>query len=42
MVRHGRDRLNGLVEINVVFIGGPRSGKRGRDAAGKSLVMPAA
>ncbi len=39
MVRPGRDRLSGVVEIDEVFIGGPRPGKRGRGAAGKSLVM---
>lgn len=42
MVRPGRDRLSGVVEIDEVFIGGPRPGKRGRGAAGKSLVMIAA
>lgn len=42
MVRPGRDRLSGVVEVDEVFIGGPRSGKRGRGAAGKSLVMIAA
>ena len=39
MVRPGRDRLSGLVEVDEIFIGGPRSGKRGRGAAGKSLVL---
>lgn len=42
MVRPGRDRLSGVVEVDEVFIGGPRPGKRGRGAAGKSLVMIAA
>ncbi len=42
MVRPGRDRLNGVVEVDEAFIGGPRPGKRGRGAAGKSLVMIAA
>lgn len=42
MVRPGRDRLNGVVEVDETFIGGPRPGKRGRGAAGKSLVMIAA
>jgi transposase-like protein len=39
MVRPGRDRLNGLVEVDETFIGGPRPGKRGRGAAGKTLVL---
>lgn len=38
MVRPGRDRLGGVVEADEIYIGGPRSGKRGRGAAGKSLV----
>jgi transposase-like protein len=42
MIRPGRDRLSGVVEIDEVFIGGPRPGQRGRGAAGKSLVMMAA
>ena len=42
MVRPGRDRLSGVVEVDEAFIGGARSGKRGRGAAGKSLVMIAA
>lgn len=39
MVRPGRDRLAGVVEADEIYIGGPRSGKRGRGAAGKSLVV---
>ena len=39
MVRPGRDRLSGTVEVDETFIGGKRSGKRGRGAAGKSLVL---
>ena len=42
MVRPGRDRLAGKVEIDEIFIGGERSGKRGRGAAGKALVFIAA
>ncbi len=42
MVRPGRDRLNGLIEVDEIFIGGPRPGKRGRGAAGKDLVLIAA
>ena len=42
MVRPGRDRLAGVVDVDEVFIGGERSGKRGRGAAGKALVIVAA
>jgi len=42
MVRPGRDRLAGIVEVDETFIGGPRPGKRGRGAAGKTLVLIAA
>src|SRR5271169_6084706 len=42
MVRPGRDRLAGTVEVDETFIGAPHSGKRGRGAAGKTLVLIAA
>lgn len=42
MVRPGRDRLSGTVEVDEVYIGGERPGKRGRGAAGKALVVIAA
>lgn len=42
MVRPGRDRLQGTVEVDETFVGGPRPGKRGRGAAGKVLVLVAA
>lgn len=42
MVRPGRDRLAGVVEVDETFLGGPRPGKRGRGAAGKTLVLIAA
>jgi transposase-like protein len=42
MVRPGRDRLSGTVEVDETYIGGERPGKRGRGAAGKSLVLIAA
>ena len=42
MVRPGRDKLSGIVEVDETFIGGERSGKRGRGAEGKSLVFIAA
>ncbi len=41
MVRPGRDRLHGLVEVDETIIGGPQPGKRGRGAAGKVLVLVA-
>lgn len=42
MVRPGRDKLSGIVEINETLIGGEHSGKRGRGAEGKTLVLIAA
>jgi len=39
MVRPGRDRLSGIIEVDETYIGGERPGKRGRGAAGKSLVL---
>ena len=41
MVRPGRDRLSGIVEVDETYIGGKKSGKRGRGAAGKMLVVVA-
>jgi transposase-like protein len=41
MVRPGRDSLTGEVEVNEIFIGGVRAGKRGRGAEGKTLVAVA-
>lgn len=42
MVRPGRDRLSGEVEVDETYIGGPKPGKHGRGAAGKSMVVVAA
>jgi transposase-like protein len=42
MVRPGRDRLNGNIEVDEIFIGGVHPGKRGRGAEGKALVLVAA
>ena len=42
MVRPGRDRLQGTVEVDETYIGGVRAGKTGRGAAGKVLVVVAA
>jgi transposase-like protein len=38
MVRPGRDRLSGDVEVDESMFGGVRPGKRGRGAAGKVMV----
>ena len=42
MVRPGRDRLTGRVEVDETYLGGERPGKRGRVAAGKVLIVVAA
>ena len=42
MVRPGRDRLNGIVEVDEAFIGGVISGADGRDGIGKAMVAIAA
>ena len=42
MVRPGRDRLTGRVEVDETYLGGARPGKRGRGAAGKALIVVAA
>jgi len=39
MVRPGRDRLRGLVEVDETYLGGEHCGKRGRGAEGKELVV---
>ena len=41
MVRPGRDNLSGIVEIDETYVGGERSGKRGRGAENKALVAVA-
>jgi transposase-like protein len=41
MVRPGRDKLSGTVEVDETFIGGSQSGKRGRGAEKKELVLVA-
>jgi transposase-like protein len=42
MVRPGRDRLAGRVQVDETLIGGEKPGPRGRGAAGKRLVVIAA
>lgn len=42
MVRPGRDRLSGMIEVDEAYMGGKRAGKRGRGADGKILVVIAA
>ncbi len=39
MVRPGRDKLTGTVQVDETYIGGAKPGKRGRGAEGKSLVL---
>jgi len=42
MVRPGQDRLSGSIQVDETYIGGEKPGKRGRGAAGKTLVVIAA
>jgi transposase-like protein len=39
MVRPGREKLSGVVEVDETYVGGRKPGKRGRGADGKVLVM---
>ena len=41
MVRPGRDRLVGPVQVDETYVGGSHPGKRGRGAAGKTLALVA-
>jgi transposase-like protein len=41
MVREGRDRIGGLVEVDETYIGGERAGRVGRGALGKVIVVGA-
>lgn len=41
MIRSGRERLCGCVEMDETYIGGQKEGARGRGAAGKTLVLVA-
>lgn len=42
MVRPGRDRLSGRVEVDETYVGGVEPGKQGRSRGGKALVAIAA
>lgn len=39
MIRPGRDRLSGRVELDGSYVGGQKEGKRGRGAESKTLVL---
>jgi transposase-like protein len=41
MVRPNRENLSGTVEVDETFIGGSKSGKRGRGAEGKAIIAVA-
>src|SRR5450830_934946 len=41
MVRPGRDKLSGYVEVDETYIGGKKPSKRGRGVTGKSLIVVA-
>jgi transposase-like protein len=41
MILSGRNKLQGVVEVDEVLVGGKSSGKRGRGAEGKSLIVVA-
>lgn len=42
MVRPGRDNISGTIEVDETYVGGKKTGKRGRGADGKVLVLIAA
>jgi len=41
MIRSGRERLAGRVEVDEAYVGGQKEGTRGRGAEGKTLVLVA-
>jgi len=42
MVRPGRDRLSGMIEVDETYLGGPEEGLRGRETQNKALIVVAA
>ena len=42
MIRPGRDRLAGIVEVDETYIGGPEQGMRWRETESKAIVVAAA
>src|SRR5437879_11411444 len=42
MVRPGRDRLTGTVEVDEAYVGAPEEGVRGRETQSKALIVVAA
>ena len=42
MVRPGRDRLHGIVEVDETYVGGPEEGVHGRQTQSKAIVVVAA
>ena len=40
-IRQNREKLSGTVEVDEFFIGGQKSGKRGRGSTGKTIVVAA-
>jgi len=41
MIRAGRERLHGRIEVDEAYVGGQKEGARGRGAEGKTLVLVA-
>jgi hypothetical protein len=41
MIRSGRERLSGRVEVDEAYVGGQKEGTRGHGAEGKTLVLAA-